>query len=368
MSFEIKTYTASQLLEFINSEEFNHLENYPITHHRALSHINNPRGNKTDKLLYLALENEKIVGYRLIMADTIIINDKPEKIGWYSCVWVHPNKRGSGIAKKMVEISLTDWNNNIIFQGPVTASKNLYVSTNVFNEVFITGLRAYTRFDFNEVLSAKLPRLKSLSFVFKSVDTFLNLFVDTFSSSKLNNNKSSHIEFVKEIDDEIDHFIKKHQQNNLFKRTKTELNWILKYPWILNSDTIDRISANYHFSSIAKRFEFFNVKFFDAENHLAGFVMLQLRNKHITIHTAYFDPSQIKPIVELIYQIIKKNKTNSFSVYNDELVNYMISNPNPFIFKKSLKRGFYYSKNFEHHFKKNPQLRFEAGDGDMIFT
>jgi GNAT superfamily N-acetyltransferase len=368
MSFEIKTYTASQLLEFINSEEFNHLENYPITRHRALSHINNPRGNETDKILYLALENGEIVGYRLLMVDTIIIDDKPEKIGWYSCVWVHPNKRGSGIAKKMVEISLSDWNNNIIFQGPVSASKNLYVSTNVFNEVFITGLRAYTRFDFNEVLSAKLPRLKPLSFVFITIDAFLNLFIDAFSGSKQNINKNKHIQFVKEIDDEIEHFIKKHQQHNLFKRTKTELNWILNYPWILNSDTIDNVSANYHFSSIAKRFEFFNVKFFDNENQLAGFVMLQLLNKHLTVHTAYFESSQTKVIVELIYQLIKENKINSFSVYNKELVDYMSSNQNPFIFKKSLKRGFYYSKNFEHYFKKNPQLRFEAGDGDMIFT
>ena len=368
MSLEIKTYTASQLLEFINSEEFEQLENYPITKHRALSHFKNPRGDENDKLLYLAYENKELVGYRLIMADSIIIDENPEKIGWYSCVWVHPKKRGSGIAKKLVEISLADWNNNIIFQGPVAASKNLYVSTNVFNEIFITGLRAYTRFDFNEVISAKTPTLKSISFIFKLTDDFLNLFVDAISSSKPITDKSNKIKFVNEIDDEIDNFIKKHHHQNLFKRSKTELNWILNYPWILNSDTIDRVSANYHFSSIAKRFEFFNVKFYNTENQLVGFVMLQLRNKHLTVHTAYFEFSQTKTIVELIYQLIKENKINSLSVYNKELVDYMSSNPNPFIFKKSLKRGFYYSKNFEHYFKKNPQLRFEAGDGDMIFT
>lgn len=80
--------------------------------------------------------------------------------------------------------------------------------------------------------------------------------------------------------------------------------------------------------------------------------MLQLRNNHLTVHTAYFEQSQVKTILELIYQIIKDNKSNSFSIYNNELIQYMISNPNPFIFKKSLKRGFYYSKNFEHYFKK----------------
>ena len=102
MNYQIKTYTPPQLLEFINSEEFKHLENYPITKHRALSHINNPRSSDSDKILYIAFENNKVIGYRLIMVDSININNRSEKIGWYSCVWVHPNKRGYGIAKKLV--------------------------------------------------------------------------------------------------------------------------------------------------------------------------------------------------------------------------------------------------------------------------
>ncbi len=366
MSFEIKTYTPPQLLEFINSEEFKHLENYPITRHRALSHINNPRSSDTDIILYIASENDKIVGYRLIMVDDIIVNEQKEKIGWYSCVWVHPQKRGTGIAKKMVDISLSDWNNNIIFQGPVAASKNLYTSTNVFNERFITGLRAYSRFDLNEVMLAKKPFLKPLSFLFKFTDGFFNLFIDSFSSPSTV--IPENIEFVKEIDNETEEFIKMNQSNNLFKRNKTDLNWILNYPWILSSNELDRVSANYHFSSVAKKFEFLNVKFYDEQHKLAGFVMLQLRNKHLTVHTASFEVSQLKNIVELIYQVIRKYKTNSFSVYNKDITDYISRNKNPFIFKKELKRGFYYSKNFEHYFKKNPRLSFEAGDGDMIFT
>jgi GNAT superfamily N-acetyltransferase len=365
MTFQIKTYTPPQLLEYINSEEFKHLENYPITRHRALSHINNPRSSDTDKILYIAFEQNKIVGYRLIMVDSININNQTEKVGWYSCVWVHPQKRGSGIAKKLVELSLKDWNNNIIFQGPVTASKNLYTSTNVFNEVFITGLRAYSRFDSNEVITSKKPNLKPLSFLFKFADGFFNFFIDSFSSTM---HCPTNIELVNEIDDEVYQFIKQYQTTNLFKRSKSEFNWILNYPWIISSDTIDHVSANYHFSSIAKDFRYINVKFYNDKKEIEGFITLQIRDKHLSVFNVYFNTSQISSITNYIFHIIKQYKTNSFSIYNQELINYINNNPNPFIYKKPLKRGFYYSKNFEHFFKKNPQLSFEAGDGDMIFT
>lgn len=365
MNFHIKTYTSSKLHDFINSEDFKHLENYPITPHRALSHINNPRVDKEDKLLYIAYENNKIVGYRLILADSIKVDNNSEKIGWYSCVWVHPQKRGSGIAKKLVEISLKDWNEKIIFQGPVTASKNLYTSSQLFNEVFIEGLRAYSRFDLNHVISMKKPNLKTFSPFFKLVDGFLNLIVDGFSN-KIKEPES--IKIITQIDDEVDDFIKTQQEHNLFKRNKEDFNWILNYPWILSSDTIDPISANYHFSSITKDFRFICAKFYNHENKLSGFVIYQIRNKHLSIHTAYFDSVQIKNIIDYTYFLIKKNKINFFSVYNKQLTDYIIENKNPFIFKKHLKRGFYYSKKLDHYFKKNPQLRFEAGDGDMIFT
>ncbi|MCB9363045.1 MAG: GNAT family N-acetyltransferase [Flavobacteriales bacterium] len=365
MTFQIKTYTPPQLLEFINSEEFKHLDNYPITRHRALSHINNPRSSDTDKILYIAFEQNKIVGYRLIMVDSITIDNQTEKVGWYSCVWVHPQKRGASIAKKLVEISLKDWGNNIIFQGPVTASKNLYTSTNLFNEVFITGLRAYSRFDSNEVITSKKPSLKPFSFLFKIADGFMNLFIDSFSTST---SCPANVEVVNEIDDETIHFIEQHQNTNLFKRSKAEFNWIFNYPWVLASNTLDHVSANYHFSSIAKDFRYLNIKFYNDNKEIAGFVTLQIRDKHLSVFNAYSDESQTSTIINYIYHIIKKNKTSSFSIYNRNLIDYILNNPNPFIFKKSLKRGFYYSKNFEHYFKKNPQLSFEAGDGDMIFT
>ena len=76
MEFSTKIYTTKTLLEFINSDSFKNLKNYPITRHRALSHINNPRADAEDKILYITYYYNKIVGYRLIMVDEIIVNNQ----------------------------------------------------------------------------------------------------------------------------------------------------------------------------------------------------------------------------------------------------------------------------------------------------
>lgn len=365
MSITIKTFTPPQLLEYINSDEFSNLENYPITKHRALSHINNPRSSETDKILYIAYQNNKIVGYRLIMVDQINIDGGSEKIGWYSCVWVHPQKRGLGIAKKLVKISLSDWENKIIFQGPVSASKNLYTSTNNFNERFIYGLRAYSRFDLNQIISNKIPSLNCFSFLFKAIDIFCNLFIDNVSKKFP---CPQNIKIINEFDNNIENFIHQYQENNLFKRNKEDFNWIVSYPWVLESNIIDPVSKNYHFSSVSKRFKNLNVAFYNITNEIEGFLTLQIRDNHLIVYNSFFKPHQIPSIVEFIFHTIKSYKTSSFSVYDKELIKYIKKNKNPFLFSKELKRGFYYSKVFDKYFKKNPQLSFEAGDGDMIFT
>jgi GNAT superfamily N-acetyltransferase len=370
MDFSTKVYTTKTLLDFINSDEFNQLENYPITRHRALSHINNPRADADDKILYITSHNKKIVGYRLIMVDEIIINQQKEKIGWYSCVWVNPAYRGKGIAKQLVEQSLKDWNNKIIFQGPVKESQNLYYSTGVFNKASLSGVRGYCRFDSASIIKSKIPSLKPISFLFKIMDAVFNLFGDVVLKAKLASNKLNKglIEVVAEVDEATNAFIIANNKNNLFKRDKTDLNWILKYPWIIQQDHMDEVSKNYYFSSVAKKFEYINVKFLNKNKEVEGFVIYQIRNEHLSIQFASYQDVQLEQVAAMTKELIKTHQINFFSTFDKSLTNYFHKNSGPFLFKKTILRDFYYSKKFEHYFNQNPTLTFEAGDGDMIFT
>jgi GNAT superfamily N-acetyltransferase len=370
MEFSTKVYTTTTLLDFINSDDFKNLDNYPITKHRALSHINNPRAGVDDKILYITYHNNKIVGYRLIMVDEIIIENKKEKIGWYSCVWVNPNYRGKGIAKQLVQQSLKDWDNKIIFQGPVAASQNLYYSTGVFNKASLSGFRGYCRFDSATIIKNKVPNLKPVLFLFKIMDAVFNLFGDAVLKSKLSSNKLNKelTEVLTEVDEATNTFITSNNQNNLFNRDKTDINWILKYPWILEQDHIDEVSKKYYFSSIAKKFEYINVKFFNENKQVEGFVIYQIREKHLSIQFASFKTEQIEQIAAMTKELIKTHQINFFSTFDKDLTNYFNNNNSPFLFQKTVLRDYFYSKNFDHYFNENPKLTFEAGDGDMIFT
>lgn len=370
MDFSTKVYTTKTLLDFINSDHFKHLKNYPITKHRALSHINNPRASADDKILYITYYKKEIVGYRLIMVDEISIDNQKEKIGWYSCVWVNPDYRGKGIAKNLVQQSLKDWDNKIIFQGPVKESQNLYYSTGVFNKSTIEGFRGYARFDSCNIIKAKFPALKPISFLFKVIDGIFNLLGDLILKSKLSANTINNdlVKVVSDVDDETNTFIHTQHNNNLFKRSKKDINWILKYPWIIQQDYLDDVSKNYYFSSVADKFEYINVKFLNDNKAVAGFVIYQIRGEHLSIQYAAFKNEQIEQVISMTKALIKTHKINFFSTFDKRLTTYFNKKSSPFLFKKSILRDFYYSKNFEHYLTENPNLSFDGGDGDMIFT
>jgi len=76
----------------------------------------------------------------------------------------------------------------------------------------------------------------------------------SFSASDSNENHSSNntnieLEYVKEIDDELNTFIQANRKNELTKRGKEELNWMLQNPWVLAAPFKDRVSKKTFFSS-----------------------------------------------------------------------------------------------------------------------
>lgn len=368
MAVTIKSYTTVQLEEFIHSEAFNHLPDYPISKQRAISHINNPRADKDDVILYLAMLDNKIVGYRLLLVDNILHKGTTEKVAWYSCVWVDPNQRGLGIAKKMVDAALKDWELKIVFQGPVKESKQLYTKDGFFKQVDLVGIRMYARFDFKTIIKNKKPNWKLVLPFVRVADSLLNVFGDVLLNLRTPTFKAeSKVLYVNEIDEELNTFLLKHQQNSPFKRAKAELNWIMKYPWVLSAPTNDALGNNYYFSSLSTDFRLFMVKLMDNKKQIKGFMLLQIREKQLSVYQTYLEDEKIAEAAQLIYQFVKTYKLNTISVFQPQLVNYFNKQTTPFLYKKPLTRAYFYSHKLAHYFEEE-QLIFQAGDGDMVFT
>jgi hypothetical protein len=73
---QLKTFNRKELEDFILSGSFQQYDFLPITRHRALSHIRNPKARDEDNLLILAFYEDKLVGYVGCFPDKFEIDGK----------------------------------------------------------------------------------------------------------------------------------------------------------------------------------------------------------------------------------------------------------------------------------------------------
>ena len=114
----IVEYTIDDLKELLTDEEFWKREVLPISKHRLISHINNPRALGTDLALIVSFNNKdddnSIIGYLGMLPDKIFIKkDKEEKFAWMSCWWVDPKMNNRGIGSKLLQRAVNFYKDNI---------------------------------------------------------------------------------------------------------------------------------------------------------------------------------------------------------------------------------------------------------------
>lgn len=363
---EIRLLNKQLLSEFINSREYQKLKHLPISKHRAISHINNPRANDTDILLLLALQNKQLVGYLGVLPEQIINNNKVEKWGWLSCLWIDENQRGKKIALQLVQKSLELWNKKILITEFTDPAKRLYDKTKSFvNLKHKKGLRLYVRFSLQTILPPKKNLFRKAKPLLKVLDFLLNAIFDCrfyFLNEKLKNISLKHIEH---IDNEIENFIKDKQQNQLFKRGTQELNWILKNPWIINSEE-DSNSKKYHFSSVDKRFEFVPLKIYNKQNKLIAFIIFSRRNDDLKIPYLYHD-NCLETIVKVVNYHLIKWKIKTFTCFHNELALKLKKQSTSALFKKEINRNYLVSNLFDSQLIES-KFEIQDGDGDCSFT
>lgn len=366
----IKKLTISELIEFVFSEEYKKLENIPISKHRALSYSKNPRISNDDTIMFLAYENDELVGYRTILPDYFYQNNNKNKIGWLSGSWVKPDKRRSGISTKLFNAAYDEWNRNLAYTNYAPVAKVLFDKTSEFIKLKSNkGIRVYNRFCFAELLPPKSKIFQKIKLLLRVIDFTLNMFCDfriiilkIFISVK-----NINFEYVNFIDDEINEFIKNKSEKEICRRSQNELNWIIKYPWIIEQAIKDDDNKRYHFSSTSKRFNNYNIKIYDNNEKLTAYLMLTVRDKKLSVPYCYYD-SNINEVIKIIYKLMLKNHLSILTVYNKDIVDYLRNHSTPFLFKKKIFRNYFITKEANSKFSKNQLINFQDGDGDCVFT
>ncbi|GAB4457427.1 MAG: hypothetical protein Fur0028_11980 [Bacteroidales bacterium] len=360
---ELQSLNKSQLASFIQSDIYSKMPVLPISKHRAWSHIHNPRAHQDDALLILAYEQETLLGYLGILPDDIY--SKSGEIfhaGWLSCIWVSPQARGKGIAKKMVLEAFERYHHHILITNFTKEAGVLYNKLGIFDDLpNLVGYRFYRKMCLAKVLPLRFAKLAKFKLLLKTVDSFVNLIWSPFLDKTLSN-----VRIEKALPSEVDFDACNISNVPLgFKRAKQEFEWIENYPWIIQVNEKSQELKKYHFSSEELQFVSEFVKL-TQNTEPCGFLKYNFRNGHLKIPYVLFKSSNLSLLSWSISNLIIQKDASYVTLFMPaEIINNLKFQ---YLFKKPIVRHFKITKELAKKLKDTNQLVIFDGDGDAVFT
>ncbi len=361
----------SELQEFIDSEAFLSLENIPISPQRATSYLKNPQCSQNNVVLFLAYEEEELVGYRALLPDRIIFENKVISFAWLSGNWVHPAKRRKGIASLLLEHALEAWEYKLMFTNYAAESKAVYVKSGEFVKyASLNGIRVYLRFPLAEVLPPKNSLFRNLKPAFNVFDRLLNTVGDLrFRNSQGNRtSRQERTEEIQSLDEETIDYIKRWRDDNFTCDIVNKLKWIEAWPWILEKSQPDETDKKYFFSSTAQKYENIQLKVYNSENQFVAYLMIIVIGNKLTIPYFFSSKEAITLIPDIILSKMIQFKLSYTTIYHPQLIDEMWKQRKGYIFKKSIPRNYYCSVGLKNNLPDSKKLTWQDGDGDAAFT
>ena len=366
---EFRSLNKSTLQEYVESPNFGKDEEIPISFHRAISHINNPRINATDTLLILAEENGELLGYLGLLPELFFPENGPIiKIGYISCFWVSAKSRGKGLSQQLISMAHFTYRGYIMLSDYVPATKKIYEKTGFFAELPLhkKGIRLYLKSDFQTLLPPKKLLFKKNIPALKLVDSSLNSLFNARQKALNFPLTDLTVETVKEVDEEIEQLILEKGGKNYFQRKKRELNWIVKFPWILSAHEKDEINRKYYFTSTEKSFENKLIKLKNKEGELVSFFFFTIKNGSIKLPYFYTN-SDVKYSIIALNHLLQAWNAKTFTTYHPKLVAVLKTGKTPAFHKKEIRRNFLIDKQLSKLIT-HVNLFVQDGDGDAAFT
>ena len=361
---QIESYNRRQLREFIESDFFKKSDKIPISHHRALSHTHNPDCADDDILLWVAYDNDSLVGYAGVLPGMCRLNGIDEKIYWLSCFWVDEPYRKRNMASLLFFQLTREYKERLFISNFVPALEKTYQSIGIFQPtVRKTGYRFYVRFCFSEIVAARTaPMISLLKPVSRCIDNFLNLFFEVrvlfYKKLKEDFKVVEDCCFDGKFQSLIDSF---RTEESYIKRDSAHFDWILNTPWILQGKP-DKDSQRYFFSSRSSQFKYCSLKIYENED-LLGYVLLKIRDRSLTVSYLYANDRIITDIAAHILKKANEEKLKTITVFDKRLSDEIRKNRSRYIFSKEVKQLYIVAKEIDI-----TSFSFQDGDGDGVFT
>jgi hypothetical protein len=362
-----KVFTVGDLETARRSDDFWRAGTLPITRQKALSFCRNPRAEPNDPVLMIACQDRRVVAYLGILPDRIFSNDSGHKMGWLTGWWVDPSL-AKGMGAMLLYKALNLYPGIGVSGGSKPARKVLHASQQFVALPSLKGLEMKIRFNAAGTLIGKLASLKHVRFLLRFADVVLDEIADLRRSWWERENpvfRRLTFEYVRSIDEETSRFIARRHRDDLTRKGKADLDWIMTYPWIVAAPQKDPVSRRYYFSSIAARFSYLGVKVSAPDAGLVGFLLLNVRNDRMAVLYSYFDPPDGPSIATAAVSHALAMDVNTLSLYDERLVESVSGLNCPRWSIRPVSRGFFLSKSLAHI--PSGERRLHGGDGDFAF-
>lgn len=364
---QIAEIKVADLPDFVKSELWQQLTTKPITVLRAISQYQNPRADPNDIALIFAHENNELIGLAGLLPE--FINGQPgKKASSNTCWWVHPEK-GKQLAFPLFMKAFAVCGQRMYMTDCTPHTLSILKKTNWFDIPDIApGIRGFLKFNLYDLIPAKFPSTRKLKPFLKLADQTFNFLIVPYKKllwSRVMRTLPK-AEYLYSLDHELHTFIEDHSQNEFIRRTGKDLEWILKFPWIIGSNSDQtKTPVEYPFSHIVGSFEQYFVKI-TSSNQTIGLLLISVKDGLMKVPYAYFDEKYARNMLKVIYQQALLKNAVTLTVFNPVLVNMMDSVVHPFIFRKKIKRLVAISKKLFDDYQKYPLI--QDGDGDIVFT
>jgi hypothetical protein len=323
-SVDIKAFTVGEIEGLLSDKNFWELDPLPITKQRIISKMRNPRASKGDLALVVAFESGRVVGYRGVFPDAVFINGSPINVLCASSTWVAPARRRQGIPAEFTNVLRKAYDGMIYSSEMSEAARRSTEKSNLFT--FLTPMKNHqlgVRISVRDRLPKRISRIRHLAPLLSGFDRLANVPVKAGlflwrASNKLGD--KFRVEYISEIDHETARFIDKHQENNLVRRGAAELNWITRYPWVIQAPFPDVSTPKFFFSTVAKSFSYTQFRVLGPKGEIRAFVMLRLRDGQLQVPYVYFDRSDVDIVARLLCHHMIELRALKFETCNAALV------------------------------------------------
>jgi len=367
LKYRIEKIALKNMKQFTQSKLFINSDTIAISKNRVASYINNPRGNSDDIVLYIAIHDNKIVAFRTVLADMLFYKGEAAKIAWFSGSWVDEKFRRKGISITLMTEVFNDWGERMLYTNYAPASKLLYDKSDRFSLLIEkVGVRLYFNINFTKLLSHKNIWISKQKLLLTFIDYLSGVYSSLFRIA-INKRVSKHINNVTVSDKTSDihyAFIRSYGKS-LFKRNKSEYEWVFNYPWITS---VNRESKPYPFSSFAQTFFYKTLTVYDKEN-IAGLAIIKVRDENVDIPVFIalnIDTSD--KLTNAILSFCHSNNISMLTCYNEDFINSISKVKNISLFRKKMNQNYYISKELKNRLALNNDIHTMDGDGDCIFT